>query len=552
MRFLAQSLVALVFLACAPAFAEEQPPARVGRVSAISGTLAFYGPGETEWSAAKVNYPVATGGWFATDPQSRAEIRIGAETIDMAGDTQLDITDLRDRATQIGVAQGRVDLNLRRLATDETAEVDIPRGSVSLLQPGVYDIETGTPDQPTRIAVFEGSARFVGGGADLVVKAGDAVVLNGSDTVSATVERATADAFVKWCRSRDYHENKLAAPYHVSPAMTGFEELDAHGGWDTVPNYGAVWHPSSVPADWAPYRDGQWVWVEPWGWTWVDAGLWGFAASGVAAEVEARRSRGTGAGYSFATARPEGFRDDDLVLLKAVLPVASLAMMTHAGHTIASGLLEAYLGGDAGRRVHAGAVERGSVECIRAVFWYADIRGFTAIADATPGLIVIELLNEVFETLTASLRQRGGQVLKFLGDGMLATFPLVDATRDQICRRALDAATEAMHAVDRLNAARREAGKPIAAVDLALHLGEVLYGNVGAIDRLDFTVIGPAVNEVARIEALCEPLGRKVLVSAELAAAVGNSCRLEPLGHHTLRGVRDASEIYGLNLGSKP
>ena len=128
-------------------------------------------------------------------------------------------------------------------------------------------------------------------------------------------------------------------------------------------------------------------------------------------------SRGTGAGYSFATGRPEGFRDDDLVLLKAVLPVASLAMMTHAGHTIASGLLEAYLGGDAGRRVHAGAVERGSVECIRAVFWYADIRGFTAIADATPGLIVIELLNEVFETLTASLRQRGGQVLKFLGDG---------------------------------------------------------------------------------------------------------------------------------------
>jgi hypothetical protein len=144
-------------------------------------------------------------------------------------------------------------------------------------------------------------------------------------------------------------ENKLAAPYHVSPAMTGFEELDLYGSWDTVPDCGAVWYPSSVPAEWAPCRDGQWVWVEPWGWTWVDAGLWGFAASGVAAEVEARRSRGTGAGYSFATARPEGFRDDDLVLLKAVLPVASLAMMTHAGHTIASGLLEAYLGGDAER-----------------------------------------------------------------------------------------------------------------------------------------------------------------------------------------------------------
>jgi adenylate cyclase len=260
-------------------------------------------------------------------------------------------------------------------------------------------------------------------------------------------------------------------------------------------------------------------------------------------------SRGTGVGYSFATDRPGGFGDDDLVLLKAVLPVVSLAMMTHAGYTIASGLLEAYLGGDAGRRVHAGAVERGSVDTIRAVLWYADIRAFTAVADTTPGPVVVELLDEVFETLTASLRPRGGQVLKFLGDGMLAIFPCEDATRDAICRQALDAAAEAMRAVDRLNATRREAGKPAVAVDLALHLGEVLYGNVGAVDRLDFTVIGPAVNEAARIEALCEPLGRKVLVSAELAAVVGDSCRLVPLGHHELRGVRELREIYGLELG---
>ena len=260
-------------------------------------------------------------------------------------------------------------------------------------------------------------------------------------------------------------------------------------------------------------------------------------------------SHGTGIGYSFATDRPEGFNDDDLVLLRAVLPAVSLAMMTHAGHRIASGLLEAYLGGDAGGRVHAGAVERGSVESVRAVIWYADIRGFTTIADTTPGLVVIELLDAIFETLTASLRSRGGQVLKFLGDGMLAIFPFVDATRDETCSQALDAAAEAMDSLDGLNTARCEAGKPIAAVDLALHLGEVLYGNVGAVDRLDFTVIGPAVNEVARIETLCEPLGRKVLISAELAAVVGDSRRLEPLGTHTLRGVREPREIYGLDLG---
>jgi adenylate cyclase len=281
------------------------------------------------------------------------------------------------------------------------------------------------------------------------------------------------------------------------------------------------------------------------------AGASDYFAEVVRFGAEGDPSRGTGIGYSFATDWPGGFRDDDLVLLQAVLPVVSLGMMTHAGHTIASGLLGAYLGGDAGGRVHAGAVERGSVESVRAVLWYADIRGFTAIADTTPGLIVIELLNAIFETITGSLRPRGGQVLKFLGDGMLAIFPFVDATRDETCNQALDAAAEAMDGLDRLNAARGKAGKPIAAVDLALHLGEVLYGNVGAVDRLDFTVIGPAVNEVARIETLCEPLGRKVLVSAELASVVGDRRRLEPLGYHTLRGVRDPREIYGLELGSK-
>jgi adenylate cyclase len=261
-------------------------------------------------------------------------------------------------------------------------------------------------------------------------------------------------------------------------------------------------------------------------------------------------SHGTGVAYSFATDRHGGFSDDDVTLLHSVLPALSLAMKAHAGHVIAAGLLQAYLGEDAGRRVHAGAVERGSVESLRAVLWYADIRGFTATADAADGLEIIELLDDVFETLTATLRPRGGQVLKFLGDGMLATFAFNAASRVETCRRALDAAAEAMQALDALNASRASAGKPVVAVDLALHLGEVLYGNVGATDRIDFTVIGPAVNEVARIEALCEPLGRKVLVSAELAAAAeGCAARLEPLGRHALRGVREPREIFALSLG---
>src|SRR5271170_5270736 len=265
------------------------------------------------------------------------------------------------------------------------------------------------------------------------------------------------------------------------------------------------------------------------------------------------RSQGTGIVYSFATDRRGGFSDDDTRLLQATLPVLSLAMKAHAGHVIASGLLGTYLGEDAGHRVHSGAIMRGSVERIRAVIWFADIRGFTLISDAAPGPVVVELLNDVFEVLTAALRPRGGQVLKFIGDGMLAVFPFEEADRAATCRRALDAAVEAMQALDAQNTGRAAAGAPVAKVDLALHIGEVLYGNVGATDRLDFTVIGPAVNEAARIEALCEPLGRSILVSPEFAAAAMDSeSRLEPLGRHALRGVREPKEIFALDLGGDP
>jgi adenylate cyclase len=264
------------------------------------------------------------------------------------------------------------------------------------------------------------------------------------------------------------------------------------------------------------------------------------------------RSQGTGIVYSFTTDRKGGYSDDDIRLVQATLPGLTLAMKAHAGHVIASGLLATYLGEDAGRRVHAGSIMRGSVDKLNAVIWYADIRGFTPISDSEPGPVVVELLNEIFEALTASLRPHGGQVLKFIGDAMLAVFSFDEHDRSETCRHALDAAIEAMRALDGLNAARKAAGLPAASVDLALHLGEVLYGNVGATDRLDFTVVGPAVNESARIEALCEPLSRPVLVSAEFVAGIaGAESRLESLGRHTLRGVREPKEIFALNLASR-
>ena len=157
-------------------------------------------------------------------------------------------------------------------------------------------------------------------------------------------------------------------------------------------------------------------------------------------------SRGDTVAYSFATDRPDGFSDDDIAILHAVLPVVSLAMRAYAGHAIAAGLLSAYLGHDAGRRVHQGAVERGSVETISAMLWYADIRGFTTMADDMPGPAVIELLDDVFETLATCLRPRGAQILKFLGDGMLAIFPLVPPVLDLAVNLQIDgSATTEMH-----------------------------------------------------------------------------------------------------------
>ena len=261
---------------------------------------------------------------------------------------------------------------------------------------------------------------------------------------------------------------------------------------------------------------------------------------------EGDRSQGTGIVYSFATDRKAGFADDDLTLLQATLPALSLAIKSHAAHMIASGLLGAYLGPDAGRRVHQGAVTRGSLEKIRAVIWYADIRGFTTISGSAADASLIDLLNETFEILTAALRERGGQVLKFIGDAMLATFPFEEEDRANACRRAIDAVRDATQRFDALNREREAAGAPPVVVDHALHIGEVLYGNIGAVDRLDFTVIGPAVNEVTRIEALCQPLDRAVLVSEEFAAAADASDRLESLGRQTLRGVSEPKEIFAL------
>lgn len=255
---------------------------------------------------------------------------------------------------------------------------------------------------------------------------------------------------------------------------------------------------------------------------------------------------------SAATDRPRGFSDKDVALLREVLPVFALAVKATSLRGIGHGLLAAYLGNDPASRVLAGTVLRGEVQSVEAVVLFTDLRGFTALADTMPGRELIALLDDYFNCMVQPIVARDGEVLKFMGDGMLAAFAVVLDDRAKVCAAALAAAEEVLARVDALNGERRNAGQPATSLDISLHTGRVMYGNVGSDTRLDFTVIGPAVNEASRIEALCEPLGQALLMSQAFAeAATASRDRLVSLGRHRLRGVREETELFGL-AGTPP
>ena len=250
--------------------------------------------------------------------------------------------------------------------------------------------------------------------------------------------------------------------------------------------------------------------------------------------------------FSCATDRPEGFDEGQLDQVVEALPYLALSVKSRLTYDVASTVLQTYLGRDAGHRVLTGAIERGSAEAIRAVIWFSDLRGFTKLTDSLPRDVLIATLNDYLEAMAAPVEAYNGQILKFMGDGMLATFDLAGRDDDAACRDALAAAAELRTAFPALNEARTAAGNPIMDFGLALHLGDVFYGNIGASERLDFTVVGPAVNEASRIQALCRSLDRNILISSTFRETAGSDLGLESLGFHALRGVREPQELFGL------
>ena len=253
---------------------------------------------------------------------------------------------------------------------------------------------------------------------------------------------------------------------------------------------------------------------------------------------------------SWSTDRPDGFEEAELKALQRLVPILALAVKGVAVGRIAETLVETYLGRDAGRRVLRGNIARGVAETIGAVLWFSDLRGFTRIIDTTPADGIIPLLSDYADAIVSAIHEHDGQVLKFVGDGILAIFSTEDPV--QACQRALSAADEAQVRVTALNERRRSDGLPTSDVCIALHLGEMFYGNIGSLDRLDFTVVGPAVNEASRIEALGSSLDQLVVVSAAFAeaAAYGRN-RLVSLGRYALRGVGRPQELFTLDPESR-
>jgi adenylate cyclase len=247
-------------------------------------------------------------------------------------------------------------------------------------------------------------------------------------------------------------------------------------------------------------------------------------------------------GPSLAWIGPSPFTSGETNALRQAARFAAAPLAALAARATLTAALEAYLGRRSAARVLAGPLRRDIGETIQAALLFADLRGFTELSESNPPAAVISALDAWFDRIAGPVHAFGGEVLKFIGDGVLAIFPVVGGSPRGACEAALRAVAAARIGMAHLDEARREQGLPPLPFGAALHLGEMLWGNIGAADRLDFTAIGPAVNLVSRLEGLCRPLDKAVLVSGTFAAETGAS--LIPLGTHELRGIASPCAVF--------
>lgn len=281
--------MAVVLLACvaglvhaqtqAPDDSAGDPPSTVARLSYRTGEVNLLPAGEKDWGDASLNRPLTTGDRLATGQGGRAELELGGGTLRIADDSNFGFLTLNDQRTQVELTQGTLNLAVRGLADGQSYEIDTPTVALVVDQPGTYRVDISDDGKSTRVTDFQGRAVVYGeGGAQRSLASGRSYDFGDSTLADVTISDIDGgDDFDAWCNSRDQRYARPASGRYVSDGVVGYQDLDQYGSWQADPDYGQVWYPANVGADWAPYRDGHWAYVGPWGWTWVDDSPWGFA-----------------------------------------------------------------------------------------------------------------------------------------------------------------------------------------------------------------------------------------------------------------------------------
>lgn len=262
------------------AFADSyaDPPGRVARLAYTRGEVSFSPAGENDWVIATLNRPLIRGDRLWTDRDARAELQLGSAAVRLDEGTSLQLLNLDDRAAQVELTQGTLNLRVRRLYQGQSFEVDTPTLAFEITRPGQYRIDVDDQGQHTTVAVWDGGGTAYGEHANFPIREGEAIRFYDTDLRDYQVyDIPRPDDFDRFCQSRDDRYERSVSRRYVSEDMVGYADLDEYGSWSEVREYGSVWYPTRVSAGWAPYRDGRWIWQEPWGWTWVDSSPWGFA-----------------------------------------------------------------------------------------------------------------------------------------------------------------------------------------------------------------------------------------------------------------------------------
>ncbi|HJV68456.1 DUF6600 domain-containing protein [Ideonella sp.] len=257
------------------------PPGRVARLAYISGAVSFSPAGEEDWDEATINRPLSPGDRLWADTGARTELQLGGTMVRLGDATAISLLNLDDDIAQVQLTEGRLDVRVRRLEPGQSVEIDTPHLAFTLRQPGAYRIDVEPDGAATTIRMRDGEGEVTGEGGAYLVQApqirrfvGDAI----PDDAYAGVAQPPDD-FDRWAIERDRRAQQSLSARYVSPDVIGYEDLDDEGSWSVEASYGNVWYPRRVAVDWAPYRQGHWTWIDPWGWTWVDDAPWGFAVS---------------------------------------------------------------------------------------------------------------------------------------------------------------------------------------------------------------------------------------------------------------------------------